>query len=81
VVLRGVAASLALLTLGVVVIGVGLNAFYRTAPMVDVTRLLPRFDPAVGNGPAPFPAPTARPSTTPSSTPAGPSASTSAPPP
>ena len=59
VVLRGVAASLALLTLGVVVIGVGLNAFYRAAPVVDVTRLLPRFDPAAGNGPAPFPAPTA----------------------
>ena len=36
VVLRGVAASLALLTLGVVVIGVGLNAFYRAAPVVDI---------------------------------------------
>ena len=59
VVLRGVAASLALLTLGVVVIGVGLNGFYRAAPVVDVTRLLPRFDPAAGNGPAPYPAPTA----------------------
>src|SRR5829696_2835494 len=46
VVLRGVAASLALLTLGVVVVGVGLNAFYRAAPVVDVTRLLPRFEPA-----------------------------------
>ena len=59
VVLRGVAASLALLTLGVVVAGVGLNAFYRAAPVVDVTRLLPRFDPAAGPGPAPFPAPPA----------------------
>src|SRR5919206_1382605 len=48
VVLRGVAASLALLTLGVVVIGVGLNVFYRAAPVVDMTRLLPRFDPAAG---------------------------------
>jgi hypothetical protein len=59
VVLRGVAASLGLLTLGVVVIGVGLNAFYRAAPVVDVTRLLPRFDPASGPEPAPFPAPPA----------------------
>ena len=59
VVLRGVAASLALLTLGVVVAGVGLNAFYRAAPVVDVTRLLPRFDPAAGPVPAPFPAPPA----------------------
>ena len=50
---------LALLTLGVVVIGAGLNAFYRAAPVVDVTRLLPRFDPTAGNGPAPYPAPTA----------------------
>ena len=41
VVLRGVAASLALLTLGVVVAGVGLNAFYRAAPVVDVTRRCP----------------------------------------
>ena len=57
VVLRGVAASLGLLTLGVVVIGVGLNAFYRAAPVVDVTRLLPRFDPASGPEPAPYPAP------------------------
>jgi hypothetical protein len=48
VVLRGVAASLTLLTLGVVVAGVALNAFYRAAPVVDVTRLLPRFDPAAG---------------------------------
>lgn len=59
VVLRGVAASLGLLTLGVVVIGVGLNAFYRAAPVVDVTRLLPRFDPASGPEPAPHPAPPA----------------------
>ena len=59
VVLRGVAASLGLLTLGVVVLGVGLNAFYRAAPVVDVTRLLPRFDPAAGPDPAPFPAPPA----------------------
>jgi hypothetical protein len=59
VVLRGVAASLGLLTLGVVVIGVGLNAFYRAAPVVDVTRFLPRFDPASGPEPAPFPAPPA----------------------
>jgi hypothetical protein len=59
VVLRGVAASLALLTLGVVVVGVGLNAFYRAAPVVDVTRLLPRFDPAAGPDPAPFPSPAA----------------------
>src|SRR5918994_588585 len=59
VVLRGVAASLALLTLGVVVVGVGLNAFYRAAPVVDVTRLLPQFDPAAGPVPAPFPAPPA----------------------
>ena len=58
VVLRGVAASLGLLTLGVVVIGVGLSAFYRAAPVVDVTRLLPRFDPASGPEPAAFPAPT-----------------------
>ena len=58
VVLRGVAASLGLLTLGVVVIGVGLSAFYRAAPVVDVTRLLPRFDPASGPAPAAFPAPT-----------------------
>jgi Patatin-like phospholipase len=57
VVLRGVAASLGLLTLGVVVIGVGLNAFYRAAPVVDVTALLPRFDPAAGREPAPFPTP------------------------
>ncbi len=57
VVLRGVAASLGLLTLGVVVIGVGLNAFYRAAPVVDVTRLLPRFDPASGPEPAAYPAP------------------------
>ena len=59
VVLRGVAASLVLLTLGVVVVGVGLNAFYRAAPVVDVTRLLPQFDPAAGPVPAPFPAPPA----------------------
>ena len=59
VVLRGVAASLALLTLGVVVAGVGLNAFYRAAPVVDVTRLLPQFDPGAGPVPAPFPAPPA----------------------
>jgi hypothetical protein len=59
VVLRGVAASLGLLTLGVVVIGVGLNAFYRAAPVVDITRLLPRFDPAAGAHPAAFPAPPA----------------------
>jgi hypothetical protein len=59
VVLRGVAASLALLTLGVVVAGVGLNAFYRAAPVIDVTWLLPRFDPAAGPDPAPFPAPPA----------------------
>ena len=57
--LRGVAASLALLTLGVVVIGVALNAFYRAAPVVDITRLVPRFDPAA-SGPAPgYPAPPA----------------------
>ena len=56
-VLRGVAASLALLTLGVVVIGVGLNAFYRAAPVVDVTVLVPRFDPASGNVPPAYPAP------------------------
>ena len=57
--LRGVAASLALLTLGVVVIGVALNAFYRAAPVVDITRLVPRFDPAAtGHAPA-YPAPPA----------------------
>jgi hypothetical protein len=59
VVLRGVAASLALLTLGVVVLGVGLNVFYRAAPVVDVTRLLPRFDPAASDHPAPYPDPPA----------------------
>jgi hypothetical protein len=58
VVLRGVAASLSLLTLCVVVLGVGLNAFYRAAPVVDVTRFLPRFDPASGPEHAGFPAPT-----------------------
>ena len=41
VVLRGVAASLTLLTLCVVVLGLGLNAFYRAAPVVDVTRFSP----------------------------------------
>lgn len=45
VVLRGVAASLGLLTLVVVVAGVALNVFYRAAPVVGITRLLPRFDP------------------------------------
>ena len=58
VVLRGVAASLALLTLGVVVIGVGLNAFYRAAPVVDVTGLVPSFDRA-GKAAPPYPAPPA----------------------
>ena len=59
VVLRGVAASLTLLTLCVVVLGVGLNAFYRAAPVVDVTRFLPRFDPASGPDHPGFPAPSA----------------------
>jgi hypothetical protein len=54
VVLRGVAASLSLLTLCVVVLGIGLNAFYRAAPVVDVTRFLPRFDPAAGPAHAGF---------------------------
>jgi hypothetical protein len=57
VVLRGVAASLALLTLGVVVIGVGLNTFYRAAPVVDITRLVPRFDTAAGTAAPGYPAP------------------------
>jgi hypothetical protein len=59
VVLRGVAASLALLTLGVVVIGVGLNAFYRAAPVVDITRLVPRFDTAATDTAPAYPVPPA----------------------
>lgn len=59
VVLRGVITSLGLLTLVVVVAGVALNAFYRAAPVVDVTGLLPRFDPAFQPGPGKPPPPTA----------------------
>jgi hypothetical protein len=57
VLLRGVAASLALLTLSVVIAGIGLNAFYRAAPVVDVTLLLPRFDPRHLSKAPRFPAP------------------------
>jgi len=42
-----------------VVIGVGLNAFYRAAPVVDITRLAPRFDPAAAGQAPGYPAPPA----------------------
>jgi hypothetical protein len=59
VVLRGVAASLALLTLGVVVIGVGPQHLLPGGPVVDITRLVPQFDTAAGTGAPGFPAPPA----------------------
>jgi len=52
VVLRGVIASLGLLTLVVVVAGVALNAFYQAAPVVNITELLPRFDPSFNPDPS-----------------------------
>ena len=58
VVLRGVAASLTLLTLCVVVLGLGLNAFYRAAPVVDVTGSSP-VRPGGGPDHPGFPAPSA----------------------